>query len=207
MEGFLDDFVSSLAHHAQDAPARFQAIASAAAGTAASAAIKGRRAIANNDRRTTNVASFWNKPGTPPSSLDLVYITERIIASSEPVHAPVPTFDDTGRDEKANIASVLTSASKKKTTTSKSVPAILSPTNSESISKEGRDENESGENADSMFTPMIGCHQNSCNAASHLGTEQMISAVLIANRPEPGSNSEHIGHVIPPHSFCRGIFL
>ena len=35
----------------------------------------------------------------PPSSLDLVYITDRIIASSEPTPAPLPTYDDVGRDD------------------------------------------------------------------------------------------------------------
>ena len=138
MEGFLDDLVSSLAHHAQDAPARLQTIASAAA-TSAVSARPGRGAAAKNLSQP-GATLFWNKPSSPPSNLDLVYITDRVVASSEPTYAPVPIFSDTGRDEKANLTRGVTEASNKKLTTARQTSTISSLSASTSRSKEDKDD-------------------------------------------------------------------
>jgi hypothetical protein len=134
MNGLLDDLVSSLAHHVQTAPQTFQAVASAAAAAAAnrSETTTTNTAHTHRTRRKRGQGSsssygvppppqssssallFWNQPALPPKSLDLIYITDRIIASSEPALAPHPTFDDRGRDQELKISSSLLAAAKRR---------------------------------------------------------------------------------------------
>lgn len=100
MDLFFDDLVNGLVHQvqgkvvprleqaSQHAGEHIRRTAEAAAAATAHGQIPRRRG---------------RRPRPPPSTTDIVYVTDRLLVSSQPAMAAQPTFLDTGRDQNSTV--------------------------------------------------------------------------------------------------------